>query len=216
MTAPISIEQYTRTFTSFSGADIVATFNSRVIGELQAISFTATREKAPIYTMGSPDPRSFSRGKRGVAGSLVFIVFNRNALLEEMLKEYKGLPLVRGYQTFAANVGKYADEILRGALSKQGYAGIATWDEIMTNLGYNRMIERQAPIEYVDQLPPFNISVHFANEYGQRAQLDIYGAEILNNGMAVSIDDVVTEQAMSFIARSYKEISPVAADATLA
>ena len=31
---------YTRTFTSFSGADIVATFKGKVIGELQAITFS--------------------------------------------------------------------------------------------------------------------------------------------------------------------------------
>lgn len=48
MPAIKSVEQYTKTFTTFSGADIVATFNSRVIGELQAISYTVTREKAPI------------------------------------------------------------------------------------------------------------------------------------------------------------------------
>jgi len=40
LAAPATVEQYTRTFTTFSGADIVATFNSRVIGEIQAISYT--------------------------------------------------------------------------------------------------------------------------------------------------------------------------------
>lgn len=41
-------DSYTRTFTSFSGADITATFNGRAIGELQAIQYSVTREKAPI------------------------------------------------------------------------------------------------------------------------------------------------------------------------
>lgn len=36
----INSEEYTRTFTSFSGADMVATFNGRVIGELQAVSYS--------------------------------------------------------------------------------------------------------------------------------------------------------------------------------
>ncbi len=49
--------------------------------EAQAVSYSVTREKAPIYTMGSPDPRSFSRNKRGIAGSLVWINFDRHALL---------------------------------------------------------------------------------------------------------------------------------------
>ncbi len=146
---------------------------------------------------------------------MVFVMFDRDALLEELLKEYSGLPKVQGYQTFAANVGSYADEILRGALSKSGYTGIATWDEIMTELGYANMINPRAPIEYPDQLPPFNVAIHFANEYGQRARIEIYGAEILNNGIAISIDDVVTEQAMSFVARSLRGPVKVESDASM-
>lgn len=55
-------EQLTRTYNSFSGVDIQATFGSKVIGTLQGVSYTVTREKAPIYTMGSANPRAFSRG----------------------------------------------------------------------------------------------------------------------------------------------------------
>lgn len=32
--------------------------------------------------MGNPNPRAFSRGKRGIAGSLVFTVFDRDALAD--------------------------------------------------------------------------------------------------------------------------------------
>lgn len=49
--------------------------------ELQAISYSITREKAPIYTMGSADPRSYSRNKRGIAGSIIWINFDRHAML---------------------------------------------------------------------------------------------------------------------------------------
>ena len=76
-------EEYTKTYTSFSGCDITAAFNGKVIGELQGITYSVSREKAPIYTMGSAEPRSFSRGKRGIAGTLVFTVFDRDALIEE-------------------------------------------------------------------------------------------------------------------------------------
>lgn len=37
---------YTKTYTTFSGCDIVATFNNIVIGELQAITYSVSREKA--------------------------------------------------------------------------------------------------------------------------------------------------------------------------
>ena len=43
---------------------------------------SVTREKAPIYTLGSADARSFSRNKRGIAGSLIWVNFDRHALLD--------------------------------------------------------------------------------------------------------------------------------------
>src|SRR5271156_4304015 len=70
-----------RSYNSFSGSDIRAVIGTIPFAEIQAISYSVTREKAPIYTMGSPDPRAFSRNKRGVAGSLVWINFDRHALL---------------------------------------------------------------------------------------------------------------------------------------
>lgn len=61
-TPNINQSTYTKTYSSFSGADITASIGSYLIGELQSITFSVTREKAPIFTMGNPNPRSFSRG----------------------------------------------------------------------------------------------------------------------------------------------------------
>ena len=82
--ANMTTEQYTNTYSSFGGCDIGCTFNGKPIGELQAISYSINREKVAIYTLGSAEPRSFSRGKRGIAGNLVFITFNRDALMVEL------------------------------------------------------------------------------------------------------------------------------------
>lgn len=51
-----------KSYSSFSGSDIVASFNRKVFAELQGITYSISREKVPLYTMGSPEPRSFSRG----------------------------------------------------------------------------------------------------------------------------------------------------------
>lgn len=224
-------EEYTRTFSTFSGADIAATFNGRVIGELQAISYSVAREVAPVYTMGSPDARSFSRGKRGIQGSLVFVQFDRDALLEEMKKEYKGAPSPMRFQQYIANVnGQGArsgrmgleDEILSGlkSISPNGANtyGINTWDEQMTRLGYARTDGSQSGgfntdnltdffvPEYADQLMPFNITISMANEYGQRAGMELYGIQLLNEASGFSVDDVITAKAYSFVARKLKGV----------
>lgn len=76
--------EYQAAATSMSGVDITAVIDQVVVGTLQAISWSITREKAPIYTMGDPNPRSFSRGKRGIAGSMTFITMDRTALWQVM------------------------------------------------------------------------------------------------------------------------------------
>jgi hypothetical protein len=65
--------------TRFPGTDVRAVLGHLTFDELQAISYSIHREKAPIYTMGSPDPQAFSGAKRGVAGALIWINFDRHA-----------------------------------------------------------------------------------------------------------------------------------------
>ena len=54
---------FTQTYTSFSGCDIIAHFGNVQLGNIQGISFSVTREKAPLFVMGRSNPVSFSRGK---------------------------------------------------------------------------------------------------------------------------------------------------------
>lgn len=37
--------------------------------QLQGISYSVSREKAPVYTMGSAAPRAYARNGRGIAGA---------------------------------------------------------------------------------------------------------------------------------------------------
>lgn len=47
--------RYSKTFTTYGGSDIVCTFNGQVVGQLQAITYSVTREKGPVYVMGDPN-----------------------------------------------------------------------------------------------------------------------------------------------------------------
>lgn len=193
-------EFYHRTFTSYSGADIIATFNNKVIGELQGITYSITREKAPIYTFGSPDPRSFSRGKRGIAGNLVFSVFDSDALLEAL-----GEAQVYGWGAHG-NANRIGDQIEPNPVS------IGGWNTEMEGyLGTGGQLgapRARRPV-YVDEIPPFDVTITFANEYGQMAVMRVFGVEILNEGAGMSIDDVVTERAMTYVARRIESINPL-------
>lgn len=52
----------------------------------------------------------------------------------------------------------------------------------------------------VDELPPFNIVISMANEYGLRSKLVIYGVRLLNEGQVMSVNDVYTENTYQFVA----------------
>lgn len=187
--------RYSQTFTSYSGSDIVCTFAGQVIGELQAITYSVTREKGPVYVMGDPNPKSFSRGKRGIAGSLVFTIFDRDALynLKQQASVHRhGLnqtDALSGNTTQLKNIHDQADALT------QSNDLVSGWQT-----------KRKA--NYIDEIPPFDITINFLNEYGQASTMEIYGVEILNEGMGLSVDDLTSEKACTFIARNIVEMRP--------
>ena len=78
--------QYTKTYTSYSGHDMVAIFEipllkgtiSQVVGELQTISYSMYNEKMPVRVLGDMNMKSVVFGNRTIAGSMVFTVFDRH------------------------------------------------------------------------------------------------------------------------------------------
>ena len=203
------VDKYTKTYSTFGGSDIVCSFDDVVIGECQAITYSITREKVAVYTLGSAEPRSFSRGKRGIAGNLVFIVFNRDALLSSLgdrkISKYKGndvVTILNEYDTRFLSMDKWDDYMTNAALDSAGQPDEYT----------NALVNDQAQPVYADELLPFDITISCANEYGQRAVTVIYGVEILNEGVGLSIDSPTSESAYTFVARAVDSMVPVAGD----
>ena len=211
--ASMTTAEYTKTYSTFGGCDIVPVFNGKVIGEIQAITYSITREKVPVYTMGSAEPRSFSRGKRGIAGNLVFISFNRDALLTELgditISKYK-----------ANDAAFLADK------NAAQFISIEQWDAYMSDLASNKdtagqvgtigatnnLVTDEAKCHYADEILPFDITISLANEYGNKAVTVIYGVEILNEGIGFSVDAPTSERAYTFVARSVDTMTPVDED----
>lgn len=55
----------------------------------------------------------------------------------------------------------------------------------------------------LDQIPPFDITIVFANEYGSLSRMALYGVEFVDEGQVMSIEDIITENTVSFVARDY-------------
>ena len=52
----------------------------------------------------------------------------------------------------------------------------------------------------IDEMPPFDVIISAANEYGLRSKLVIYGIRLVNEGQVMSINDVYTENTYQYVA----------------
>jgi hypothetical protein len=68
-----------RAFSCFNDIDIKCVYKNRSIGALQKVNYSISRDKTPIYTMGS----SLLEPKKSIAGSLVFIQFDVDPIYKE-------------------------------------------------------------------------------------------------------------------------------------
>lgn len=209
---------YRNSYHSIAGVDIKAVFFGKSFGNLQAISYSITREKAPIYTVGSPEPRGFARGKRGIAGSLVMVMFDDHALLsaiEEITKKNAQNNNVYKFVTDKDELRPYpegdVDKNLYAESVRQTVGNISTIQNVESITG-NSLEENWTSTTpwYTDQIPAFNIVLTGVNEDGFAASMAILGVEILNEGYGISIDDLISEQQMTYVCRAisrWKKIS---------
>jgi len=116
--------------------------------------------------------------KRGIAGSIVFTIFDRNPLTA-LSKDTRAIWYYYAKTGDLREPANYSEEVAEQMLDRTGMP-----------LG----IEKRPPI-YDDQVLPFDITITAQNEYGNAAVKRIYGVEILNSGAGISVDDIVNKPA---------------------
>lgn len=119
-------------------------------------------EKAPLYTLGSANPRSFSRGKRGIAGSMVFTLFDRSALYQIIhdgkhhyyRHEYEPPTIATALSTTPSAWTNY-ENIMKGiSLTNTGEVG-----DLSAAATKNTVDTVKTTAEYLDQIMPFDITL---------------------------------------------------------
>jgi hypothetical protein len=185
------LSHHTRTYTTSSGVDITALFDNLQVMTLQGIAISVTREKIPIYILGRARPVSVSRGKRGIAGTMQFVLFDRDALYTLMhdidhyyyahADEINWLNATHNMANYQAEIGNENQRVIDG----ESYA-VAT--------------STYHPAEYMDQIFPFDVTLIAQNEYGNGSFSSILGCEIINEGGGISMDDLSSETQSTYIA----------------
>jgi hypothetical protein len=60
-----------------------------------------------------------------------------------------------------------------------------------------------------DQLPPIDITAVFANEYGSISKFSLLGVEFVNDGATYSIEDLLSENVVQYVARDIEVLTSV-------
>ena len=229
-------------FQSLSGSEIHAVFGNIKFADIQMIKYASSRQKAPVYTMGSADLRAIARGPRSINGALIFSHLSKQNLVEKMSEA--------GYKVFlsndetanynsaykkqgAAGTNGDANTLKRQALRASGTIanyGAVSQNGLSANSGtfdpfavgediYNLSNFGQVQSAFLaDQLPPFDITLVGIPETAAQCLLDktykpqslvLRGVEFVSEASGTSIEDLVIEKQMSFLARSLQDWSGV-------
>lgn len=186
----------------FSGSDVVVIFGDQYIGECMSFTLGVNREAGPLYVMGRKEPIAIPKGKRGIGGSFILAQLGFDALLQYYgdvmgsrtdkdiwVRKDETVPIMNSR---AAGSQKLAGANLQLDGTTGNLTAINTGD-LWTNM--------EQP-NYVDQMPPFNVTVIGMNEQGKKMGFRVYGVTIINDGIALSIDELNMEKKYTFIAQA--------------
>lgn len=150
------------------------------LNSIITIAYSVYRAKTPVYYLGSNTVRGFSLGNKMVAGSVIKTLTYQDDLSQFL--EY--------YQSEALS---YKDLHAIPNLGSKRYIAFKEFDSMMR-----------------DDLLPFNIYIYNISEYTGAIICDaIYGATIVNNGQVQSVENLITENTISFIAQSVRQAHDV-------
>lgn len=207
------------TFQSFTGAEIQAIMTykdatgpkQKVIGTLSSITVSVVREVNPLWSMGSPDYRAISKGKRSISGTMTFVVLDRDPIVRDILGTQEALLQLNTQYTRASSQninGTYVGSW--GALDNpDSAANRSTVGSAIRNL-YN-LIGKQ-PLRYADQMAPFDITISLINDQGAASVAAVRQINFVSQGTGWSMHDLESDQVYSYIARYYEPLQTLAQD----
>ena len=142
----------------------------------------------------------------------MFTQFDRDALLDEFKDKLNGENL--GIQKFKAEGSREYLSIEDWDAQMSGYAtggNSEPTSDGTTGGKVSDLVNKYAPI-YADEILPFDVTITFANEYGSKSVMTIYGVEILNEGAGFSINSIDSSKAYTFVARRIEPMRALSGD----
>lgn len=201
-------------YTSKAGTEIHAVFDNVKFGDLQMVKFATQRDMAPIHVMSRVDNVGIAKGKRNTSGACVFTIFEKDRLLEAIGQNPDKKVFLTNHELLNYGQGSgYANE---GSLLKFGTRTPSTLNpDTIGNAGIVQESSIFKPETYgaeanamlADQIPPFDITLVGISEVNPAgaSRMVIHGVQFNSDQGGTSIDDLVLERQLTFLAR---RISP--------
>lgn len=83
------------------------------------------------------------------------------------------------------------------------------YDSVLNEIVDNEAITgSQFSYKRIDQLPPLNLAIYFGSESGQNSKMFIWGVEFMNEGQVMSIQDLITENSVNYVAQDISRMRP--------
>ena len=160
-------------------------------------------------------------------GQIVYNTFSGTDITAQILVPFEEKPLVLGeLQTISYSIHRENKPVrslghvnpngfVRGPRTIAGSMIFTVFDSYafyrlrqFQDLVYSGVQPNQYSIfPLADMLPSFDMLITFSNEYGKFARMRIFGLTIVDEGGTMSIEDLVTEQVYTYVARGIQPIT---------
>jgi len=175
-------------------------------GALKAIDYEITRRASIIERRNKLQELSLKNNRGaltktlGTCQTLSWSIFREKSPVRFLGSVYPRA-YVRGPRTIAGSM-------IFTMFDKHAFQEILDWGLSPYSTGH-----KEADHDYytdttmlIDQLPPLDITIMFANEYGSVSYMNLYGVEFQSEGGTFSIEDLFSESVIQYIAR---DIDPI-------
>lgn len=179
-------EEYT-TYTLEENKPLIDWYNNPVhLDSMATVSVSIHEAKAPVRRLGHRAVSGYTRAIRTIAGSMVFVIVKDHPLRLLAAKD------PANFDPRLISWSKDLIETGHGSL-EMGENGVKFDNKISTVIS------------------PFNLILHYQTETKTKntngASLVIEGVEFMNEGIVTSVNDLITEVVVQFVARDIKQFT---------
>ena len=191
-------------------ADLKSKYDARYppqipLDSLATISYSIYEAKSPVRRLGNRGVSGYTRGIRTIAGSMVFLVIEDHPLssLIDLQRKSKNF-------SFDKNSKGHSYQIVHKQTAKRFVSTLLEPFNIglfyKTEVAFRYKDEDEK--DHSNQLPAMRNAANYRKVekgykrgYSEGAHLVISGIDIISEGMVTSVNDMVTEVTMQFVAQ---------------